>query len=118
MLGAGIPQLQPWFIGPVVHASAAPLTSGGFGSSSQVFRQVQLEKSVNTSATAKPGSFLESNTDSLSAPTARSLFGAASRRVSANEGTMNSTFDIAGKSNIPSDDSYHKVSIVVSNTVF
>ena len=39
---------------------------------------------------------------------------ATSRMVTATEGTISSTFDIEGLSTIPSDDSYHRVSIAVS----
>ncbi|KAF8336390.1 uncharacterized protein EI90DRAFT_3014164 [Cantharellus anzutake] len=91
MLGTAVPQLQPWFIGP----SVFPMFQ------TQHVQPFAYFGSNNLMSTNMP----------TSPPSRAAVFGSTNRAVSANEGAVSSTFDVTGKSNIPSDDSYHKVFI-------
>ena len=117
MLGTGVPRLEPWFIGspPSLPASdtvfgsafgqpAAPVV---LGSSPQVQKLVQIHQPVDVPQTAETRT-PESIADLSSAGTA------TNRPLSENEGAMSSTFDVTERYDIPSDGSFHKVTMVVS----
>ena len=93
LAGSEIPKLQPWTIGPP-----------------QLFRSA--EPMMRTSA----GNESESSTEvgDLMYYSRPRPFKSKEVVAKANEGAISSSFEVEGNSNIPSDGSSHKVSIVVS----
>ena len=91
LVGSEIPKLEPWTIG--TYRLPPPQTIASPVSEYYAFMDISEEAPVETQqVTFKSKGFV----------------------AKANEGAVSSSFEVEGNSNIPSDGSSHKVSIVVS----
>ena len=94
LVGSEIPKLGPWTI----------------GSYNQPIRVADMEPMMLMRDVRPPGSSI----DDEDYPVYKPSFRSRGVMAKANDGAVSSSFEVEGSSNIPSDGSSHKVSIVVS----